>query len=75
MVTLTLQTDHMTDDEGYSYVGYGIAVFDGEKELFSVPDISTVRQDVENFVNLCNTLGVSEVHIMELVEDLVADIN
>lgn len=72
MVTLTLRTEKMIDDEGHSHVGYGINVMEGKKELFSVSDISAAKQYVEDFINLCNTLGVSEVHITELVEDLIA---
>ncbi len=53
--------------DGEKHISYGI---DGD--TVSVNDISTDREKVEQFAELCNRLEVSEVHLLEVVEDFVS---
>ena len=53
---------------------YGIAAVtqDGET-ITSIRDISCNREKVQAFVDLCNTLGLSLLHIDDAVDDFLAE--
>ncbi len=50
------------------FTSYGIE-YDGKE----INDISLDKEKVENFVDVLNRLGVSEIHIEEVVEDFLAE--
>ena len=52
--------------EGKSATSYGI----GGKSV-EIHDISTRKDEIENFVRLLNRLNASEIHAYELVEDFL----
>lgn len=58
--------DIYANEEKCNYVSYGIAT-DG----YVIDDISTNVEDVEKLVHLCNTYGLSIIHLMDVVEDWV----
>ena len=60
-------------EEGKIYLVYGIKVWQKIKNKYVVteflPDIFFDYKKAKNFVNLCNSLEISLVHLMDLIED------
>lgn len=52
--------------EGKTSISYGIS----GKEI-EIHDISTHKEEIDNFVELLNKLNASEIHAYELVEDFL----
>ena len=42
-------------------------------ETVEINDISTVKEEIEEFVELLNKLEASEIHAYDLVEDFLGD--
>ncbi len=56
--------------EGRDYYGFGIDARDNsEKILASVSDVSCCRSETEALVTLCNSTELSEVHLIDVIED------
>ena len=66
-----------TDAWGNPYTGYGIeawAAADGErKSLHRVPDLFPSRQRCEQFVQLCNEEEVASFHLLEVIDNMLAE--
>lgn len=62
-----LVSDIYLNGDNTRYVGFGIAT-DG----YYIGDISTARESVEKLVHLCNTYELSNIHLMDVVEDWMA---
>jgi hypothetical protein len=56
--------------DGDEYMGYGIAVRDGEREL-AVEDVFTSEERAESAAQTLNRCQVSLVHWMDVLEDMV----
>lgn len=55
------------------HVGYGIGCFEnGKKTVFE--DLSADREKVSAFVELCNNLRLSPIHLCDAVYDFLTDI-
>lgn len=54
--------------EGRYYVGYGIQYGD-----ICIPDITTNKSRLEKFIELCNKLELSPLHIKDIALDFVND--
>ena len=60
-------------------IAYGIAAYaDAERDgtatvLASVSDITSDKQKLEKLVFYCNQLGLSELHLRDVVEDFLAE--
>lgn len=60
-------------------IAYGIAAYaDAERDgtatvLASVNDITSDKQKLEKLVFYCNQLGLSELHLRDVVEDFLAE--
>ena len=58
---------------------YGIAVYDDARRdgtstvVECLNDVGSDRRKVAELVQTCNRLGLSEVHLREVVEDLLTD--
>ncbi len=65
--------------EGHSRVAYGIAVYAYTEEegsatvLFSVGDITSNKEKLSHFIDDCNRLGLSALHLCDAIEDFLAD--
>lgn len=63
-----LRNDTVTDENGHQYTAYGVDV---PTEQISIPDIFCDRTRAENFVNTCNKLDLSPIHIFDAIEDAI----
>lgn len=63
--------------EGHDYISYGIAAYADAETCVAkyviayVPDVSTNRSAVESLVQRCNILGLSPIHLVDVVEDFL----
>ena len=67
MIILKLRTDELTTEDGVAYTAYGVDVIYPDGRTVSISDVSLSRQKVEELVQLCNSLEVSECHVMDVV--------
>ena len=74
MMTYQLLTETIDIGDGMARITYGIAAVtqDGET-ITSIRDISCNREKAQAFVDLCNTLGLSLLHIDDAVDDFIAE--
>lgn len=60
-----------------AYISYGIAAYvdaetsDAKRVIAHVPDVSPNRSILEPLVQRCNTLGLSPIHLVDVVEDFL----
>lgn len=64
-----LRNDTVTDENGQQHTVYGIDI---PSQNISIPDIFCNRLRAENFVNTCNNLDLSPIHIFDVIEDTIA---
>ena len=58
----------------YGIAAYADAVEDGTATIVaSVHDVTTDKQALNELVSLCNRLELSTVHLMDVVEDFLAN--
>ena len=61
----------------HTYISYGIAAYvdadtsEAKRMIAYVPDISSNRSALEPLVQRCNTLGLSPMHLVDVVEDFL----
>ena len=74
MMTYQLLTETIDIGDGMARITYGIvAVTENGKAITSIRDISCDRGKAQAFVDLCNTLGLSLLHIDDAVDDFLAE--
>ena len=57
----------------YGIAAYADADSDGSATILaSVHDITSDKSEMEKLVHLCNTLGLSVLHLRDIVEDFLA---
>ncbi|MBQ2828550.1 MAG: helix-turn-helix transcriptional regulator [Clostridia bacterium] len=56
-------------NDNESYITYGIKVFENNKLIKSVPDVFTDETKAVRFVNTCNRIQLSPVHLENFIED------
>lgn len=65
------------DALGHAYVGYGIEAWIGsgtERQLLHrVPDLFMSRERCERFVEMCNAEEVAPFHLLEIIDNLLAE--
>ena len=60
-----------------AYISYGIAAYvdavtsDVKRVIAHVPDVSPNCSTLEPLVQRCNTLGLSPIHLVDVVEDFL----
>ena len=52
---------------------YGIALFEGETELQTIPKLSPCKEDVESLTAMLNELSIEPCHFEDIVEDYLTD--
>lgn len=71
-------TEEIYSLENSSRISYGISAYaDSEEDgtatiVASVHDVTADKQALAEFVDLCNRLELSAVHLMDVVEDFLA---
>lgn len=60
--------DVYMNEDNCKYVSYGIATDD-----YSIGDVSTVQEYVEELVHLCNKYNLSKEHLADVVEDSIIE--
>lgn len=62
--------ENMHCDEIGNYITFGIKAFDSDnREIMSVPDVSTDETFVIGLCRKCNEQGLSPVHLLYIIED------
>jgi len=69
-----LLTETIDIGDGTARITYGIAaVTKNGKTITSIRDISCNREKAQAFVDICNALGLSLLHIDDAVDDFLAE--
>ena len=66
----TINESKVTDEENEIILSYGISF--GEKQI---KDISVNKTKIETLVNLCNKNNLSPIHIYDVIDDFLVDLN
>lgn len=77
-IVYNMITTEETDAWGRTYIGYGIEEWrishDGMRtRLHRVPDLFSDRAQCESFVRMCNEEEVAPFHLLEVIDNLLAD--
>lgn len=64
-----MTADLMQAEDGSQYTGYGI-----EGDDCTIPDISTDKNVILDFVEKLNKFGASPINVLEIVENFLAEI-
>ncbi len=69
-VIYRLRTDEIYDEEGILHTVYGIDVLNNQNCIIdSIADIFLDGVKAKKFVDLCNELNLSLIHLPEVIED------
>ncbi len=69
-----VSTGYFVDDNRESHITYGLeAINEGGATLFSFSDVYIHEKDAYRLVESCNREQVELVHIMEIIQDAVAE--
>ena len=60
-------------DFSASITEYGIALFEGETELQTIPKLSPCKEDIESLAAMLNELSIEPCHFEDIVEDYLTD--
>ena len=63
----------LKNEDGDEYTAYGITVMSGEREMVSIPDISTNYEDMRRLAEACEKNELDPIHINDVVEDFLAE--
>lgn len=69
--TYKIQPGTAYDEDGNTHTVYGIDLFADGEILNSLPDIFFNKQKAKELVALCNTLDLSPLHLIDVVEDAI----
>lgn len=65
------------DEQGNAYTGYGIEAWIGsgteQQRLHRVPDLFVSRHRCELFVQMCNDEEVASFHLLEVIDNVLAE--
>ena len=63
-----LRCDTILDENGISHTVYGI---DCPYAHISIKDVFCIKSEAEEFINKCNTLDLSPLHLQDVIQDLL----
>lgn len=66
-----MRSDWLVSEDNINYRAYGIDIFEENKLIKSIKDISLNKNAVDELVSKCNTLKVSILHIEDVIQDFV----
>ena len=72
--TYRLIEEKLTDEEIGEYDTYGVGVYEGERRVYFISDISTVIEEAELFILRCEREQPELVHLHDIAEDFIAEI-
>lgn len=72
MILYKLRTDYIVSEHKYSYISYGIDVFDNINLIYSVSDISLSKSEIDDLIRLCNKLRLETIHLLDVIEDFLS---
>jgi hypothetical protein len=61
------------DEEMMSHTSWGVSASSNGVEVLCVPDIFLDRERAERFVEKCNKSKLSLIHLMDVIEDALAE--
>lgn len=67
--TYKLREDTLIDEDGNHHTVYGIDAYDAIGLAGSFEDIFFDKQYAEAFIKSCNVLGLSLIHLKDVIED------
>ena len=67
-----MRTDWLVSEDKIKYCAYGIDILKGCELLKTIKDISLNENDVNELINKCNRLKLSEIHIDDVIEDFLS---
>ena len=74
MMIYQLLTETIDIGDGMARITYGIvAVTENGKTITSIRDISCNQKKAQAFVDICNSLDLSLLHIDDAVDDFLAE--
>lgn len=75
-VKYTLRTDIVTDEDNNKHTVYGVDALNRfENVLESVADIFFDKQKAEAFIDLCNEEKLELIHLQNVIEDVLEDMD
>lgn len=69
--TYALNLNTIADENGNACNAYGIDVFQNNRAVASIADISTDRTRMEELIKLINRNNLSIIHIYDIIEDFL----
>ena len=70
VIFYTINESKVTNEENEIILSYGISF--GEKQI---KDISVNKTKIETLVSLCNQNNLSPIHIYDVIDDFLVDLN
>ena len=70
VIFYTINESKVTNEENEIILSYGISF--GEKQI---KDISVNKTKIETLINLCNKNNLSPIHIYDVIDDFLVDLN
>lgn len=67
-------TENLYCDENHSKTFYGIEVYEApDKIVATIRDITTDRERLFKFIQTCNLLELSPIHLYDVIEDFLTE--
>jgi len=71
-ITAPIRAFASYDDDGRTHIGYGIEVLNGANaKITVVEDVFLDMSKAVMFIDLCNTLKLSPIHLTDVIEDML----
>lgn len=70
VIFYTINESKVTNEENEIILSYGISFW--EKQI---KDISVNKTKIETLINLCNQNNLSPIHIYDVIDDFLVDLN
>ena len=68
-----MRKDKLVNEENFSYIAFGMDIYEGWKKVRSIKDISFNRKRMKKFVKYCNHNKIHLDQIYDMVLDFVED--
>ena len=66
-----IREDKIKDEDGILHTVYGIDSWEGDELKASVPDVFFKQKNAEAFIDMCNTLSLSFVQLMDMIDIII----
>lgn len=72
MTTYSVRTDITYDENKMPHTVYGIDAYQNGILVRKIPDVFFELAKAEHFVGLCNSLGLSLIHLSDVIDDVIS---